>query len=73
MYKNASALHVGLMAGLGGTLDVFAGNVDRAPEGWRKIGLEWLYRSIREPKRITRILRIPLIIPVSLRYRVRGK
>ena len=73
MYKNSSALHVGLMAGLGGTLDVFAGNVDRAPEGWRKIGLEWLYRSIREPKRITRILRIPLIIPVSLRYRVRGK
>lgn len=73
MYKNASALQVGLMAGLGGTLDVFAGDVDRAPEGWRKIGLEWLYRSIREPKRITRILRIPLIIPVSLRYRMRGK
>ena len=73
MYKHASVLQVGLMAGLGGTLDVFAGNVDRAPEEWRKFGLEWLYRVIQEPKRITRLLRIPLLFPVSFWCRMRGK
>ena len=40
-----------LAIGLGGALDVFAGNVDRAPEKWRRMGLEWAYRLSREPKR----------------------
>ena len=73
MYKHGAALHVGLMAGLGGTLDVFAGRVKRAPAPWRKAGFEWLYRTIREPKRIKRTFRLPLILLVSLWYRVRGK
>ena len=33
-----------LAIGLGGALDVFAGNVDRAPEKWRRMGLEWAYQ-----------------------------
>lgn len=33
-----------LAIGLGGCLDVFAGNVQRAPERWQKLGLEWAYR-----------------------------
>ena len=51
MYANAGRLSCGLMAGLGGSLDVLAGNVQRAPETWRRLGLEWLYRVIKEPKR----------------------
>ena len=43
MSANAGRLSCGLMAGLGGSLDVLAGNVQRAPEAWRKLGLEWLY------------------------------
>lgn len=73
MYRNAPHLCVGVMAGLGGTLDVLAGAVDRAPMKWRKAGLEWLYRVIKEPKRILRVLRIPLVILVSLWYRIGGK
>ena len=41
--------------GVGGTFDVWAGDVKRAPEFMRKIGCEWLYRTINEPKRIKRI------------------
>ena len=40
---------------LGGLLDVFAGDIPRAPESWQRLGLEWLYRLIREPKRFRRM------------------
>lgn len=62
MASNAGRLGCGLMAGLGGSLDVLAGNVQRAPEAWRKLGLEWLYRVIKEPKRIGRIAKLPLFV-----------
>jgi len=73
MLRNAPRLSAGLMAGLGGALDVFAGIARRAPERWRKAGLEWLYRILIEPKRILRVMRIPFIIPISLWYRIGGK
>lgn len=41
--------------GLGGTLDVWAGNVRRAPKFFRNIGLEWLWRMAREPRRLAGI------------------
>lgn len=49
-------LPVGLMAGLGGSVDVLAGTVPRAPVWWRSHGLEWLYRLLRQPRRLKRQL-----------------
>ena len=40
--------------GVGGSFDVLAGKVPRAPESWQKMHLEWLYRLVKEPKRIFR-------------------
>ena len=57
--------------GLGGALDVFAGNVDRAPESWRKLGLEWAYRLTREPKRIGRMAKLPLVLVKAAGERVK--
>ena len=62
MSANAGRLSCGLMAGLGGSLDVLAGNVQRAPETWRRLGLEWLYRVIKEPKRLGRVLKLPAFV-----------
>ena len=45
----------GILCGLGGSLDVYAGTVKRAPLVWRKMRLEWLYRCLREPKRFARL------------------
>ena len=59
--------------GLGGCLDVFAGNVERAPESWQKLGLEWAYRLKKEPKRIGRMARLPLVLVKSAGQRVKGK
>ena len=51
-----------LAVGLGGALDVFAGNVERAPESWRKLGLEWAYRLKKEPRRAGRMAKLPLVL-----------
>ena len=59
MKDNAKLLNVGLMAGLGGSLDVFAGVVERAPERWQKLGLEWLYRLKEDPSRAKRMTNLP--------------
>lgn len=62
-----------LAVGLGGSLDVFAGVVERAPEGWQKLGMEWLYRLIREPKRLGRMIKLPLVLTDAVGARLRGK
>ena len=59
MHRYAAQLNAGLMIGAGGSLDVFAGTVERAPERWQKAGLEWLYRLLKEPKRIVRMASLP--------------
>ena len=59
--------------GLGGCLDVYAGNVERAPEAWQKAGMEWAYRLKKEPKRITRMAKLPLVLVKSAGQRVKGK
>ena len=51
-----------LAIGLGGALDVFAGKVERAPESWRKLGLEWAYRLKKEPQRAGRMVKLPLVL-----------
>lgn len=72
MQANAPALRVGLMAGLGGALDVYAGIVERAPQVWCDHGLEWLYRLMKEPKRIKRMIRLPGILLAAVRERIGG-
>ena len=59
--------------GLGGVLDVYAGNVERAPESWQKLGLEWAYRLKKEPQRFGRMARLPLVLVKSAGQRVKGK
>ncbi|MBV8150051.1 MAG: WecB/TagA/CpsF family glycosyltransferase [Candidatus Eremiobacteraeota bacterium] len=53
--------------GLGGTFDILAGEVRRAPPLVRRLGLEWLYRLIREPRRWRRQLALPLFAYLALR------
>lgn len=43
------------MLGLGGSFDVWSGDIARAPRAFRRLGLEWLWRSVREPRRIPRL------------------
>ena len=73
MVEHGPATGAHLMVGLGGSLDVFAGVVERAPEGFQKLGLEWLYRLVKEPKRIGRMAKLPLVLVQAAGARLRGK
>lgn len=70
MEQHSGELNVGLMAGLGGSLDVFAGVTQRAPEIWQKLGLEWMYRLLKEPKRIVRMMKLPQFVLCVIKKRV---
>ncbi len=59
---NKELLKVKASLGIGGTLDVLAGNVKLAPDFFRNHGLEWLYRLYKEPWRFKRMLRLPKFI-----------
>ena len=62
--RNLSGL---LCVGVGGSFDVFAGVLKRAPRFWQKIGCEWLYRLFQEPRRLTRDLKLPAFVIAVLR------
>ena len=71
MQRNRDSLE-SVLIGVGGLLDVFAGTVRRAPESWRRCGIEWLYRLIREPKRLKRVARLPMILLLAAKERIAG-
>ncbi len=62
MKKNGEATGAHLLLGLGGCLDVFSGTVQRAPEIYQKLGLEWFHRLMKNPSRIGRMMKIPLFL-----------
>lgn len=47
-------LGVPICHGVGGSFDVLAGRIQRAPERWQQLGLEWLYRLKQEPRKLWR-------------------
>ena len=61
--------NVRLLAGLGGSLDIYAGTVRRAPECFIRARLEWLYRLFREPRRLGRMMKLPKYIGGACRER----
>ena len=68
MAKYLPDLNVKLCQGVGGTFDVIAGRVKRAPPLFRRLNLEWLYRLIRQPSRIRRqMVFVIFIVKVVLR------
>jgi N-acetylglucosaminyldiphosphoundecaprenol N-acetyl-beta-D-mannosaminyltransferase len=47
-------LDVPFVMGVGGAIDVYAGLRRRAPAVWQKLGLEWMFRLLQEPRRLAR-------------------
>ena len=54
MAAHRGDLGVPFVMGVGGSIDVLAGHVQRAPEAWQRSGFEWLYRTLQEPRRMWR-------------------
>ena len=62
IYEHKNELKVDVAAGQGGTFDYEAGNIKRAPRWVQKCGLEWLWRLILQPSRITRMIVLPVYL-----------
>lgn len=60
IYRNKSKLGAKIAMGVGGSLDIIAGKVHRAPDFWIKLNLEWLYRLLSNPSRWRRQLALPV-------------
>ncbi|MDD5687657.1 MAG: WecB/TagA/CpsF family glycosyltransferase [Elusimicrobia bacterium] len=60
--KNLKSLGAKIAVGVGGSYDVFSGNLKRAPIWMIKLQIEWLFRLIQQPWRITRILKLSVFI-----------
>ena len=69
--KNKKRLPAKLLIGVGGSFDVMSGKLGRAPKIFQKLGLEWLYRLIRQPSRIKRQIVLPKFVFAVLRERFR--
>jgi N-acetylglucosaminyldiphosphoundecaprenol N-acetyl-beta-D-mannosaminyltransferase len=65
--RRMEALRVPLSMGVGGSFDVFAGNVARAPTWMQRHGLEWLFRLSKNPKKISKVATLPRFVLMVLR------
>ncbi len=70
--KYAPILNVKIFQGVGGTFDVIAGSVKRAPWVFRKMHLEWFYRLAVQPRRLLRQTALPRFAYQVLRRRFAG-
>lgn len=61
MYNNRDRVNA-VMMGIGGGVDIFAGEAKRAPDFFINNNLEWLYRLIKQPTRIGRMMKLPAYI-----------
>jgi len=57
--KHRRTLNAHVSMGIGGSLDVYAGNVKRAPVFFQKLGIEWMHRLLKEPSRVVRMMALP--------------
>ena len=70
IYNAKKVIKPCLMIGIGGSLDVWSGCIKSAPKIFRILGLEWLYRTVTQPKRLKRIFpTLPLFIIKSINYK----
>jgi N-acetylglucosaminyldiphosphoundecaprenol N-acetyl-beta-D-mannosaminyltransferase len=60
-------LGVPVAIGVGGSFDVISGRLQRAPRWMQVAGLEWLFRTIQQPKRLPRLLSLPRLFVMTLR------
>jgi N-acetylglucosaminyldiphosphoundecaprenol N-acetyl-beta-D-mannosaminyltransferase len=67
IWQRKEALGVPVSMGVGGSFDVFAGHVTRAPLWMQRRGIEWLYRLWKNPRKISKVATLPRFVLLVLR------
>lgn len=73
IYDHIKELNIKAAAGVGGSFDGWCGNVPRAPEFFINHNIEWLYRLIKQPSRIGRMMQLPLFMLAVIKNKIFGK
>lgn len=73
IYRHYQDFKKGIFIGVGGTFDVLSGYKKRAPKIIQKMNLEWLYRIVKEPKRIKRFYKNNILFLLKVRKESKGK
>lgn len=66
LWENKDQLQVPVMMGVGGTFDVYSGHARRAPKIFQKLYLEWLWRVLLNPKKISKVKLLPAFVKLVL-------
>lgn len=69
IHKFKNKLNARVAIGVGGSLDIIAGTVKRAPVIWQKLNVEWLYRLLNQPSRWRRQLILPRFAMKALLFK----
>lgn len=73
IHQNKKTINAKVAMGVGGSMDVWAGTVKRAPVFFQKTGLEWFYRLLKQPSRIGRMMSLPkFLIKVIFTRHIEG-
>lgn len=67
--EHRDALKPALRVGLGGSFDVLAGKMERAPKWMQEASLEWLFRLYKQPSRLGRMMALPQFVMKVLEYK----
>ncbi|OZU88375.1 glycosyltransferase [Virgibacillus indicus] len=70
--ENLHKFNYGVFMGIGGSFDVIAGTVKRAPVFWQKLNLEWFYRLLKQPSRWRRMIALPRFAIQIIKQRMKG-
>lgn len=75
VYENREYLNVNVICSIGAVFDFYAGTVQRPGPVWQKLGLEWLPRFLKEPRRLARrnLISTPTFIKDVLRAKLLGE
>ncbi len=66
IYKYKEKLNIPVMIGVGGSFDFISGKIKRAPKWIQDLHLEWLYRVVQQPSRISRIFNATILFPLRV-------
>ncbi|WLD92895.1 WecB/TagA/CpsF family glycosyltransferase [Alkalihalobacillus sp. AL-G] len=70
IHRYRNELSASVMIGIGGSFDILSGRICRAPALFRRLGLEWFYRLLCDPRRIKRQMVLPVFVFLVLMERV---
>ncbi len=70
--QHMEELQVPVCIGVGGSFDVISGRVKRAPVWMQRAGLEWLYRTVKDPRRLPRLAALPRLARMTFAQLLRG-